>query len=347
MKPNILLIIVDCLRYDRATPQYMPWLSEFARNNLSFTNFWSTSHSTDPAITSLLTGLWPDELGLYAMMYEVPDYSIPDDITPLAHIAHMNGYHTGAVTNLGRWYMRGCDAFVDTKPIEGERISFAEAARVVKTMQLPWFMMVHNIDCHKNYRDGSYNAACRAVDRDMGNLVRHVVETMPNTYVIITADHGEGLCDHGIDQHGYGLWPALTHVPLAIHDPIRRNAIVIDKICQHVDLYDYMLHIILNGSAHPYLMHRPYAYIVGRVPRVWHRAITDGKTMLFKEQFVDGPTDFHLIDTGTDKELPLDMAMWKEAREFAAQFGIDADSGLGHSDDAVLIERLKDLGYYD
>ena len=38
-------------------------------------------------------------------------------------------------------------------------------------------------------------------------------------YVVTLADHGETLGEHGMWNHGYGLYPELTHVPLVVSGP--------------------------------------------------------------------------------------------------------------------------------
>ena len=55
----------------------------------------------------------------------------------------------------------------------------------------------------------------------MGELLRFL-ERSPewaNTYVIITADHGEGFGEHGTYTHGWNLYREVLHVPLIIAGP--------------------------------------------------------------------------------------------------------------------------------
>lgn len=341
---NILLIVVDCLRLDHVTKEHMPWLSNFAANNISYSQFWSTSHSTDPAMTSLLTGLWPDELGLYAMMAEDQSYMV----SPLVDdriITRLAGFtmDTGVVTNLGRWYTIGANYYENVGALPDPKLACAAALDMLHRLKSPWFMFMHDVSCHTPYRDGSYDQACRTLDWDLQQLVSPY-ENDGKTNIIITADHGEALGQYGIEQHGYGVWPVLTHIPLIIHIP-QPEVRLIHKMWQHIDVYHYMINLF--WGVYYFGDDRRYANIVGRVPSVWHRGITDGKTMLFKEQWQDGDTIFRLIDARDGHELPLDMSLWKHAKEHAALFGINADNGLcDERDDAVIAERLKALGYY-
>lgn len=327
----------------------MPFLAEFAQQNTFFTNFWSVSHCTDPSFTSLLCGQWPDELRLYSMLFEDKTYSISESIEMLAQTAHKFGYHTGMTTNLGRWYQRGVDQFIDWTPY-GQGVAIVPLGLQMllppERPEQPWFLTIHDASCHTNYRGGGYDEACKLVDLDLARLVDELnrLDLTKNTYIIITADHGEGLGEHGIGQHGYGLWPSVTHVPLIICHPTIPQRRPFGRVCQHPHLYQFMRSIIVAGK--PDMPTAEYAHIVGRVPNVFHRAITDGKLMLFKEQFLDSGTNYYLIDVATElnhEQPPMDM--WEFARKHAAQFGVDADSDM--ADDAIIEERLRKLGYFD
>lgn len=361
MQYNILLVVIDCLRYDRVVPGRMPFLYEFGQQNTVFENFWSVSHSTDPVMTALLSGKWPDELRLYAMLYEYPDYSIPTDVEMLAQTAKKHGYSTGMITNVGRWYQRGVDRFVDNRGWHGAN-TFSHAVQMITSMQQPWFITVHDDSCHTNYRGGNYDVACGEVDTDLKHMLGFILHDKifrDNTFIIVTADHGEGLGERGIAQHGYGLWPFLTHVPLVIYQPRTPKQISgIDRLCQHVNLYGFMKNIVetVEVTWPPGMIVSDYAHMVGRVPRFWHRGVTDGETLLIKEQAVDEDDNslgntFTKIDLKTGKETTFAMAgagngLWNAARDHAARFGIDADDGR-LADDDILEQRLKALGYFE
>lgn len=289
MKSNVLLIVVDCLRYDRVTPECMPFLTEFGKQNTVFSNFWSVSHCSDPAMTALLTGKWPDELKLYSTtLTDQPGYTISEDVEMLAQTAKRNGYAARMISNLSRWYRRGVDDYCDNRGWHGSS-TFKETRRLVRELRSPWFLTTHDDSCHTLYRGGSYNQACGEVDTDLMKTIGVVLEDeelRENTYIFITADHGEALGEHGIDQHGYDLWPCLTHLPLIWYEPGRTpsgamgpNAV--EAPFQHVQLYNKMYNIIVDNMLPVY--DSQYAHIVGRVPKTWHRAVTDGKEIVMWE----------------------------------------------------------------
>jgi len=67
-----------------------------------------------------------------------------------------------------------------------------------------------------------YDASIRSIDHEIGRLLKHLKEKnlLKNMIVIITADHGESLGDHGLYfAHDHTLYSELVHVPLIIRFP--------------------------------------------------------------------------------------------------------------------------------
>jgi arylsulfatase A-like enzyme len=66
-----------------------------------------------------------------------------------------------------------------------------------------------------------YDSAIAYEDRQIGNLLR-LFEASPewsNTYIVVFADHGQSLGDHGHYGHRWGISWELLHVPLIIAGP--------------------------------------------------------------------------------------------------------------------------------
>ncbi|HSL82932.1 MAG TPA: sulfatase, partial [Thermoanaerobaculia bacterium] len=60
-----------------------------------------------------------------------------------------------------------------------------------------------------------YDTEIRYVDRAIGELLAALPEdVLANTLVVLTADHGEELYDHGFWKHGHTLYEDQIHVPL-------------------------------------------------------------------------------------------------------------------------------------
>jgi arylsulfatase A-like enzyme len=93
----------------------------------------------------------------------------------------------------------------------------------------------------KGYREywmARYDAGVREMDFYLGQLVENLKQRglWDDTYVILMADHGEALCEHGLWEHGYSQYQTDLHVPLILRWPnvlpagkrVRRLASLID-----------------------------------------------------------------------------------------------------------------------
>jgi uncharacterized sulfatase len=84
-----------------------------------------------------------------------------------------------------------------------------------------------------------YDAEIRYTDEMVGRLFEHVQSLSRDVVFVVTADHGELFCEHGLLAHRLVLTDPVTHVPLVVHAPegtgldlsARREDVV-----QHVDL---------------------------------------------------------------------------------------------------------------
>lgn len=125
----------------------------------------------------------------------------------------------------------------DAKPaalINGDFLAWLSKARD-QTPGRPFFAFLNYMEAHLPYRStrpgfdlrfrGSgnakadrYDAAIASLDQDLGHLFRELESRglLANTVVIIAADHGEQLGEHGLDDHGNSLYFQLLHVPFII-----------------------------------------------------------------------------------------------------------------------------------
>lgn len=71
-----------------------------------------------------------------------------------------------------------------------------------------------------------YDGAIRFVDAEVGRLLDELRARglLERTLVVVTADHGEELWDHGSFFHGQSLYDELLHVPLIVRLPDRAHA---------------------------------------------------------------------------------------------------------------------------
>ncbi len=74
---------------------------------------------------------------------------------------------------------------------------------------------------YREYWAARYDAGVREMDRHLANLRLDLQKLglWDDAYVIITADHGEALCEHGFWDHGYSAHHPELHVPLILRWP--------------------------------------------------------------------------------------------------------------------------------
>lgn len=89
--PNVLCLVLDCLRVDSITEEDAPNIYELANNNLSFDRCVTPANWSLPAHASLFTGEWPHNHGYYHREHHLYN-------TPLVDKLSVNGYETVGVT---------------------------------------------------------------------------------------------------------------------------------------------------------------------------------------------------------------------------------------------------------
>jgi arylsulfatase A-like enzyme/Flp pilus assembly protein TadD len=122
----------------------------------------------------------------------------------------------------------------------------------------PWFAWVHLFDPHApydapaEYRTGRtpYDAEVAFTDAMVGRLLERLdaAHALDHTLIVLTADHGESLGEHGETTHGLFAYDATLAVPLVLVGPSLGRATV-DTPVSHVDITPTILDLI--GLAPP------------------------------------------------------------------------------------------------
>ena len=165
--PSLLLITVDTLRADRL-PFYgykrntAPFLGKLAEHGIVFTNAYSTSSWTVPAVTSLVTGVYPYSHGVtHGFIKKKHIYKqeiVPQTLPNLPEQLRALGYRTYGVTanyhltkELG--FGRGFDRYACVGFCAAEKVnqSFLKWKNEIEAQNGPVFIWLHYFDPHIPY----------------------------------------------------------------------------------------------------------------------------------------------------------------------------------------------------
>lgn len=223
VQPSILLITLDTTRADRIGP-LTPSVNAVAARGRVFRQAYATTPQTLPSHSSMMTGLYPAGHGVH----ENGRY-LGEQHPLLAERLRERGYTTAAFVSafaLARRFglARGFDRYDDDFGGENvERTAAQTNERVLPFLNeqrdKPLFLWVHYYDPHHPYLP-TYDGEIASMDTQVARLVAAFREkTRSPVAIVIAADHGEGLGEHGEAQHGNLLYQSTMHVPLIIEGP--------------------------------------------------------------------------------------------------------------------------------
>jgi len=384
--PNVLLITIDTLRPDRlgcygSSNVPTPHIDGLARKGALFTRAFAHTPMTLPSHTSILLGVTPVRHGVH----DNAGFVVSDTALTLAAFLKNFGYATGAFVGaypldrrfgLGRGFDLYDDAYGSqdfARPTYVERkagVVVDRAVRWLREQKSPWFCWVHCFDPHAPYEPPEpfrsrfvgrlYDGEVAFVDGALAPLLDLAGD---QACVILTADHGESLGEHGEKTHGYLAYNSTLHVPLIISGrgiPAVRN----DSFVSHIDIFPTICELLgldrpagLQGrSLRPAVQGRnlgaetiffeslyPY-YSRGWAPI--RGFIRDGL------KFIDSPVP-ELYDLRRDFQEARNLATGErldaDRKELARLTGVPADEGNGaaraNRTDREALKKLRSLGY--
>lgn len=192
---------------------------------------------TLPSHATMFTGLRPPSHGVRTN----DGFRLPDDVPTLAESLRAAGYRTAAfvaaaplrrAAGLARGFEIYDDEFLATRSERraGEVVDAAAAwlrGRAADSV----FLWVHLFDPHTPYSAPAehahrhpgepYDSEVEYTDHEVGRLldVTRELGLYDDALIVITADHGESLGEHGERTHGTFLYDATIRVPLMIRTP--------------------------------------------------------------------------------------------------------------------------------
>jgi len=379
---NILLITIDTLRadalgaYGNRTAQ-TPWIDRLAAGGVRFDAARAHNVMTLPSHANILSGRYPFDHGVR----DNSGFRFPTTIDTLATLLKARGYRTGAFVSafpldsrfgLDRGFDIYDDAFVGARAqrafLEPERTGVDTVKRARTWLDsgghegAPTFTWVHLYEPHFPYA-GSYASEVAAADAALAPLVEPIL-TQGNTgrtVVVITADHGESLGDHGESTHGIFAYEATIRVPLIVYQPRLFSPATIAANVRHVDI----LPTILDALAVP----QPSG-LAGRslLPTIAGQAVEDLPTYFEaltasfsrgwapltgvvrgQQKFIDLPVpELYALDEDRGETRNLANGRASTARELANLLdGLSAGTPRAQPrvETAETRERLRSLGY--
>lgn len=238
---DVLLVTLDTTRADHigawAGAAATPVLDELADRGVRFERAIAPAPITLPSHTSILSGLAPSAHGVR----DNGIFALGPEAHLVSEVFSEAGFRTGAfvasfVLDPRFGLDQGFDVYRAPRPSDasGARGPELSAAEVVDAAlgwidglepEARWFAWVHFFDPHFPYvaHEGfeaasAYDGEIAYADTQLGRLLRGIAARRPDRrlLVAVTADHGEGLGDHGEESHGIFLYQSTLHVPLLL-----------------------------------------------------------------------------------------------------------------------------------
>jgi glucan phosphoethanolaminetransferase (alkaline phosphatase superfamily) len=93
-------------------------------------------------------------------------------------------------------------------------------------------------DSERTVLSNRYDNAIDYVDAQVGKLVAHLEQSglSENTILVITADHGEMMGEHGVVTHGKSLYEGEARIPLLVHYPSKISPADVLTPVSHLDV---------------------------------------------------------------------------------------------------------------
>jgi choline-sulfatase len=252
---NVLLITLDTLRADYVScygskAVATPAIDALAKRGVRFAEAIAQVPLTTPSHACILTGTYPQVNGVRDM----GGFVLEKDVPTIASVLGKAGFETAAfvgsaVLNSHYGLNRGFGTYADQMMAESTSKKLpgvvAEVrGEVVTRRALDWlekhqavapdrrfFVWAHYYDPHfpydppEPYRSehlkNLYAGEVAYTDAQVGKLIGWLSETglLDRTLIVLLADHGESLGEHGEYTHGVFLYDSTVHIPMIIAGP--------------------------------------------------------------------------------------------------------------------------------
>jgi arylsulfatase A-like enzyme/Flp pilus assembly protein TadD len=267
----IVLISIDTLRADHL-PIYgykkvkTPAVDALAADGVVFERAYSHAPQTLPAHTALLSGRLPFETGVRDNV----GFAVKPGERLLPQMLRERGFTTGGVVSAyvlrkDTGIAQGFDYFDGDMPPSSPEVSIGQvqrdgteseklAERWLGAQSARSFLFLHVYEPHKPYAPperfsmyAPYDGEIAYADEIVGRLIQYLKshQLYDRSTIILLSDHGEGLGDHGEQEHGLFVYDEAIHVPLVIKQASNAGAgRRIAAPVQHIDIVPTVLDLV-------------------------------------------------------------------------------------------------------
>jgi arylsulfatase A-like enzyme/Flp pilus assembly protein TadD len=219
-----------------------PALNRFRKDAILFEHAWSHTPLTLPSHATMLTGLLPPQHGVR----DNTGFRLPDGTPTLASILASHGYATGAAVSA--YVLRGATGIGRGFGDYDDRVEQGGAERAEKSLGAvqrngnataavakqwigahagqPFFYFLHLYEPHAPYAPPppypqTYDGEVAATDAIVGDFLDFLRQQglYDRALILFVSDHGEGLGDHGEEEHGIFLYRESLAVPMVVKLP--------------------------------------------------------------------------------------------------------------------------------
>jgi len=269
-RPNLLLVSLDTFRADRIAPWgpggVAPTLDALAEESVVAARAYAPAPLTFPSHTSMLTGLYPFAHGvrdndLYRLDARAPS---------VAKALQAAGWRTEAIvaasvlrsgTGLDQGFERYADVpfkrarnLVVESERPAEQVTDEALARLAVDDARPWFLWLHYFDAHAPFRapggppptaplTEQYDAEVRHLDAQFARVMAALRASgaLERTWIVVCADHGEGLGLQQETAHAYLCEESTLRIPLFVRRPDGGLRGAIESLTSAVDVAPTLL----------------------------------------------------------------------------------------------------------
>lgn len=244
----VVIVSIDTLRADHL-PVYgyrgvaTPAIDALANDSVVFENAYCQVPLTLPSHATILTGRLPTEHGVRDNV----GFRLGPEHPTIAAVLKERGYATGAAVSSfalrkDRGLAAGFDVYDDafgTGSLDeraGHETSKRLESFVESRAEKPLLLFLHLYEPHtpyappepfrSRYKAAPYDGEIAASDDAVGGFLEYLKRRglYDRALIFLLSDHGEGLGDHGEDEHGVFLYRESIRVPLLVKLPGARRA---------------------------------------------------------------------------------------------------------------------------